>query len=204
METKKVTLNDVKGMTLVQLNEVLDTNKSLTTVMKQAINVRIKGLTPEVPSPVETIQEGIAAEATTTEGTLAEGTQGEEAKPEPEVIVIAKVEKNKPGETTRTIEKFTDDTKGIRAGKRVTFLENNKPGAKTLAGLVQRVFDFYGKRDNRQEVKIKGDNGQRYYRFEKDITPEVITPAVTDELEDFKNGIEPEVKAPEAVEEPKA
>ena len=158
METAKITMDLVKKMSKVELENVLNTTKNLTPVQKQAIATRIKSLStlPE-PSPVEMVQEKIGEEAITPD-TIT-----------PEVVIVAKVPKNKPNETTRTIIAFTDDTKGIRAGTIVTFLENNKPGAKTLQGKVQRVFDFYLKPE-RQEVKIKGDNGNRYYRFEKDLT----------------------------------
>ena len=165
-------MDQVKKMGLEELNTVINTNKALTPVMKQAIQTRIKTLTP-----VEAVQEIIAQDAVTAPI---------ENVPEistPDVVVLeAKVPKNKPNETTRTIIAFTDDTKGIRAGSMVTFLENNKPGAKLLTGKVFRVFDFYGLRSNRQEVKIMvtGTDGKtqtRYYRFEKDITPMVTTPA---------------------------
>jgi hypothetical protein len=176
-------MDAVKKMGLEELNTVINTSKGLTAVMKQAITTRIKSLsTPEVPSPVESVQESIAAESVTTD---APATDAPEV-PAPVEAITAKVEKNKPGETTRTIEKFTDDTKGIRAGSMVTFLE--KGTNKVLTGQVQRVFDFYGKRDNRQEVKIMvgtKPNQTRHYRFEKDITPvvaivvpEVVAPEV--------------------------
>ena len=103
-----------------------------------------------IEAPVAEVQELIAAEAVTA-------------------IAVEKKPKNKPNETTRTIEMFKDDTKGIRAGTLVSFKENNKPEAKTITGKVQRVFDFYLKPE-RQEAKIKGDNGNRYYRFEKDLS----------------------------------
>ena len=103
---------------------------------------------------VAEVQENIAAEAVTSET----------AAP-----IVEKKPKNKPNETTRTIEMFADDTKGIRAGTKVSFKESNKPEAKSITGTVQRVFDFWLKPE-RQEAKIKGDNGNRYYRFEKDLT----------------------------------
>lgn len=115
----------------------------------------------ESAAPVAEAQESIAADAVVSEGAAAP---------------VVKKPKNKPNETTRTIEKFNDDTKGIRVGTRVSFKDSNKPDAKVIAGTVQRVFDFYLKPE-RQEAKIKGDNGNRYYRFEKDLTVIPAEPA---------------------------
>jgi hypothetical protein len=188
MNANQLTKDAVSKMDLATANSAL-TVSGITAMQRQLIQTRIKKLStpaPEVQAPVETVQDIIAGEATTSDVP--------EVSAPAEIIILAKVEKNKPGETTRTIEKFTDDTKGIRAGSKVTFLENNKPGAKTLTGSVQRVFDFYLKPE-RQEVKIKGDNGQRYYRFETGVHPivEVVAEVIT-----------PEVITPEVVEEPKA
>ena len=156
METKKLSMDTIKKMSLAELQAI--NTAGLNAVVKQAIKVQIDKLTAG-DAPVERAQESIAAEAVTSEA------------PAP-----AKKPKNKPNETTRTIEKFADDSKGIRAGSEVTFTENNKPGAKVLTGKVQRLFDFWLKPE-RQEAKImvtdsKG-NKTRYYRFEKDIQPVV-------------------------------
>lgn len=164
METKKLSMNDIKKMSLAEL-QAINTN-GVNAVVKQAITVAINKLsTPAETAPVEKVQESIAADAVTSETAPT--------------IEVAKKQKNKPNETTRTIEAFKDDSKGIRAGSEVTFLENNKPGAKVITGKVQRLFDFWLKPE-RQEAKImvtdsKG-NKTRYYRFEKDITP--VTAAV--------------------------
>ena len=88
--------------------------------------------------------------------------------------VIKTSEKHKPNETTHTVEAFSDDTKGIRAGQVVSFPSSNKPGGLIIEGVVQRIFAFV--REEREEAKIKGTDGKRYYRFEKDINPvEVVT-----------------------------
>ena len=164
METKKLSMDTIKKMSLEEL-KAIDTT-GLNAVVKQAIAVQISRRTEATEdmatTPVEKVQESIAAETV-----LAAATK----KP-----------KNKPNETTRTITAFADDSKGIRAGSEVTFLENNKPGAKVLTGKVQRLFDFWLKPE-RQEAKImvtdeKG-NKTRYYRFEKDITP--VKAAVVEE-----------------------
>ena len=159
-------MESLKKMTLVELENVINTNKTLTPVMKQFANTRIKTLTS---TPLEQVQEIVSTETITT----------------PTPTPLVKVPKNKPGETTRTIISFTDDTKGIRAGTLVSFLENNQPGAKTKTGKVQRVFDFYDKVKfpTREEVKIKGDDGNRYYRFEKDVFPIIPTPTIPENIE---------------------
>jgi len=194
-------LDQVKKMSLVELNNAMNTEKGLTTVMKQAIQVRIKALSaPQEASPVATIQEGIAAESTTTEGTQPE------AKPaEITAVVVEKKAKAKPMETTRTIEKFTGDAKGIRSGSMVTFAESKSGTGKTLTGQVQRLFDFYDKkRSDKEEAKIMvtsadGKSKTRFYREEKNLTLVVPTP-----VEEVKNEEVPEVVVPEVVEEPKA
>jgi len=179
METKKLTLDAVKKMGLEELNKVMNDSKNLNAAIKQAIKTRINLLstpaaTTPATAPIESLKETIATDAVT-------GTPAPEVA---EPVVVAKVEKNKTGETTRTIEKFDDDTKGIRAGQVVTFLE--KGTNKVLTGTVQRLFDFYGNRNNRQEAKIMvgtKPNQTRHYRFEKDITPVapvVITPEPTE------------------------
>jgi hypothetical protein len=135
-------------------------NKNVSAVAEKAVEVSAPAV--EIAAPVAEVQEIIAAEAV--------------AAP-----VVEKKAKNKPNETTRTIEMFADDTKGIRTGTLVSFKESNKPDAKTMTGKVQRVFDFYLK-PARQEAKIKGDNGNRYYRFEKDlivIVAEAAAPEAT-------------------------
>jgi hypothetical protein len=126
----------------------------------------------EATAPAVEVIESVATEAGTTEAPVAEVQEiiAAEAVTAP---VVEKKAKNKPNETTRTIEAFADDTKGIRVGTPVMFKESSKPDAKMIPGKVQRVFDFYAKPE-RQEAKIKGENGNRYYRFEKDLT--VIVP----------------------------
>lgn len=168
METKKLSMDQIKKMSLEEL-QAINTN-GMNAVVKQAITVAISKLsTPaETATPVEKVQESIAADSVSA--------------PVSEV----KKAKNKPNETTRTIIAFADDTKGIRAGSEVTFTENNKPGAKVITGKVQRLFDFWLKPE-RQEAKImvtdaKG-NKTRYYRFEKDITPVVAAAAQTEVIE---------------------
>ena len=126
-----------------------------------AENVEVKEVAAS-ENPVAEVQEVIAAEAVTSEAAPA----------------VEKKPKNKPNETTRTIEHFADDSKGIRPGTKVSFAESNKPDAKVITGTVQRIFDFWLKPE-RQEAKIKGDNGNRYYRFEKQLT--VIPAAATEE-----------------------
>jgi hypothetical protein len=169
--TKNLSMATIQAMNLEQLQSV--NTKGLSAPAKQAISVRIAHLTapaPEDKTPVETAQEQIAQDAVTAP---------DASKPAETPAPIVNVPKNKPYETTRTIVSFKDDTKGIRAGSMVTFLENNKPGAKTMTGQVQRLFDFWLKPE-RQEAKImvtdaKG-NKTRFYRFEKDIQPVVIVP----------------------------
>lgn len=129
-----------------------------------------------IEAPVVAVQEQVAAEAVTTEATAP--------------AVPAKEPKKKPYETTRTIEKFADDTKGIRAGSTVTIKE--KGTEKVMTGTVQRLFDFFAKPE-RQEAKIMvtgadGKTKTRHYRFEKDITPVIAATEVP----------APEVAAPEA------
>ena len=173
METKKISVNDIKAMSLEQVNNALAAG-GLNPAQKQALMVRKANL-EEVPSsdtPVEDLQAGAAADAVTSAS----------ATPEAAAPVAAK-SKNKPYETTRTITAFADDTKGIRAGDTVTFTEHKGGTGKVLTGQVQRLFDFYLKPE-RQEAKImvtdaKG-NRTRFYRFEKDITkvvPEVVEEA---------------------------
>jgi len=179
MKANSITKELVSNMDLATANSAL-TVSGITAVQRQMITTRIAKLStpaPEVQAPVETVQEIIAGDTVTTDSEVPAPPATEVPAP----VVIAKVEKNKPGETTRTIIAFADDTKGIRAGSRVTFLENNQPGAKTLAGTVQRVFDFYGLKNNRQEVKIKGDNGQRYYRFEPGVQPIPVPVPIVEE-----------------------
>lgn len=89
---------------------------------------------------------------------------------------VKKSEKHKPNETTHSIEAFSDDTKGIRLGDTVSFPVTRKAGSLIMEGVVQRLFAFYDKyRDKagskvlQEEVKIKGTDGKRYYRFEEEI-----------------------------------
>jgi len=136
-------------------------NHASSAAVAEEVAVEVQAPAVEkVEAPVEAAQEMIAAEAVTSEAAPA----------------VEKKAKNKPNETTRTIESFKDDTKGIRVGTEVSFKESSKPDAKMTTGKVQRIFDFYAKPE-RQEAKIKGANGNRYYRFEKDLT--VIVPAET-------------------------
>jgi len=90
-------------------------------------------------------------------------------KPIEEVKVSSK---HKPNETTQTLEAFSDDTKGLRTGMTVSFPSSNKPGAMIMEGKIQRIFGFI--RETREEAKIKGTDGKRYYRFEKDINPVIV------------------------------
>ena len=182
MNANQVTKESVSKMDLANANSAL-TVKGITALQRQLIQTRITKLsTPEVvASEVVASLEGAQPEDTTKEGTQPEGTSSEDtsSKGEP-VVLVLNTTKNKPGETTRTIEKFEDDTKGLRIGSQVTFLENNKPGAKVMQGVIQRIFDFYGTRNNRQEAKIKGAGGERIYRFEKDLTPVVAITTAPD------------------------
>ena len=77
-----------------------------------------------------------------------------------------KIKKRKPGETTQAIEKFSDDTKGLRENDRVVIDTSYGP----KHGTIKRIFDYPEK--NQQEAKILCDDGTRLYRKEKDITRE--------------------------------
>ena len=191
MNANQINAKTVVTMDLAAANSALKVS-GITALQRQMVQTRITKLStpaPEVIPPAPAAQEGTPAEGaqegagTPAEGTPAEGTDAPADKPADAPVVapvLVNIPKNKPGETTRDIEKFVDDTKGIRKGTRVTFLENNKPGAKTIHGTVQRLFDFWAK-PTRQEAKIKGDNGARIYRFEKDLTVEV--PVVVEPVE---------------------
>lgn len=179
METKNLTIAAIKAMDLSEVNTVLTSGDKLTPAQRQALTVRkthLEGAAQDDSSPVEKIQEQMAQDSITTdapENNTPEGNETEVKAP----VVVAKG-KNKPFETTRTIDKFADDTKGIRAGHMVTFTEHKGGTGKVLTGQVQRLFDFWLKPE-RQEAKImvtdaKG-NKTRFYRFEKDITP-VVAP----------------------------
>ena len=161
MVTKKVSMEDINSMNLSELNTVL-TSGNLDPVLRQRVQVRIKSFNQE-STPVEKVQEQVAQESVTAP--------------------VVKAPKNKPFETTRTIEKFADDTKGIRAGHMVTFTEHKGGAGKVLTGQVQRLFDFYLKPE-RQEAKIMVTNAKgektRYYRFEKDLAPVPVVPEMTE------------------------
>lgn len=173
METKKITMSEVKVMSLDQVNNALAAG-GLNPHQRQALMVRkaqLEAPAPDDATPVEKLQEQAAGESVTSD-TAAPA----EAAP------VAKA-KNKPFETTRTITAFADDTKGIRAGDMVTFTEHKGGTGKVMTGQVQRLFDFWLKPE-RQEAKImvtdaKG-NKTRFYRFEKDLTKVVPEPANTE------------------------
>ena len=134
------------------------------------IAVDVLEATPAIPvvstKPMTKLQQLIAKAHIT--GEIVAKTQ------KPQVVEeVKKSDKHKPNETTHTIEAFSDDTKGIRTGMTVSFPDSNKPGALIIEGTVQRLFAFY--REVREEAKIKGTDGKRYYRFEKDINPVVAT-----------------------------
>jgi hypothetical protein len=77
--------------------------------------------------------------------------------------------KNMPPKKTRIrvtfdIEKFPNDTKGLRVGDKVVISVNGK----LKTGKIQRIFDYPAM--NRQEAEIKCDDGMRNFKIEKDIT----------------------------------
>jgi hypothetical protein len=76
------------------------------------------------------------------------------------------------GLTTRTIEKFSNDAKGIRAGDVVCFTQRYGKPSPVIKGVVQRIFEWAEKPKPDhpgEEIKIKGDDGKRYYRFERHV-----------------------------------
>jgi hypothetical protein len=125
---------------------------------------KVKSGADEKAKPLTKLQQLIAKAHIT--GAIVAKTQTPKVEEE-----VKKSDKHKPNETTHTIEAFSDDTKGLRTGQTVSFPDSNKPGALIIEGKIQRIFAFY--REVREEAKIKGTDGKRYYRFEKDIQPVV-------------------------------
>lgn len=117
--------------------------------------------TSSAPVKARTIFQQMQAKAAIT-GAIVAKTQN--IKPEEPKEATTK---HKPNETTCTIEAFSDDTKGIRKDDTVTFPSSTKAGSILMEGKVQRIFKFL--RETREEAKIKGTDGKRYYRREKDI-----------------------------------
>jgi hypothetical protein len=70
------------------------------------------------------------------------------------------------GSATEPIEKFSDDTKGIRVGSTVVFPER-RGGLDKVQGTVKRMFKFVD--EDREEARIEGPGGKRWYRFEKEL-----------------------------------
>jgi hypothetical protein len=101
------------------------------------------------------------------EATVASSADAPEAAATDTPVATVTTTKKKPGETTFTVEHFTNDEKGIRAGDTVSFNQSNKGTGAVIEGVAQRIFRWYDK--DREEVKIKGTDGNRYYRFEKDV-----------------------------------
>lgn len=174
METKAITR--ARKMSVVDLTTKLNDGgftpaerPIVETILAEKTN---STATPEVKGkPLSKLQQLIAKAHIT--GEIVAKTQTPKVEE-----VVKKSDKHKPNETTHTIEAFTDDTKGLRAGQTVLFPESNKAGALIIEGVIQRIFSFY--REVREEAKIKGTDGKRYYRFEKDIQP---LPAVEESVE---------------------
>lgn len=98
-------------------------------------------------------------------GIIASKKKEEASKPTKAESVGGRAEHG-PSETTYTMTAFTDDSKGLRAGDMVRY-PKAKNGTDTMTGKLQRIFGFF--RESREEGKILGDDGKRYYRFLKDI-----------------------------------
>ena len=197
MEEKQ--MKSLNRLSADQLQKKLD-NGDFTAAQRPVIVQMIKtkrgnaaGEDAAVSSSADAPEAG--APATDTPEADAPKAEGEAAP------VAATPAKKKPGETTYTIEKFTDDTKGIRAGDTISFNQSNKGTGPVIEGVAQRIFRWFEK--DREEVKIKGTDGKRYYRFEKDIT--LVAKAAPKAPEAPKAETAPEAPQAEgSVEEPKA
>lgn len=77
-------------------------------------------------------------------------------------------DKRKNGETTITIKKFSDDTKGLRVGDEIRFPESRKKGAAFKDGEITRIFK--NNDTGKEEASIKSDRPKPYFRYEHEIT----------------------------------
>ena len=201
MEEKQ--MKSLNRLSADQLQKKLD-NGDFTAAQRPVIVQMIKTKRGNVASEDAAVSSSADAPAPEA-GSATDAPEGDAPKTEGEAAPVAAAPaKKKPGETTYTIEKFTDDTKGIRAGDTISFNQSNKGTGPVIEGVAQRIFRWFEK--DREEVKIKGTDGKRYYRFEKDIT--LVAKAAPKAAEAPKAEAAPE--APEApaaegsVEEPKA
>jgi len=167
LETLVEKLND-GGFTAIErpiIEGIIAEKQSSSTnvdVMVESKSAKVLPTTEVKAKPLSKLQQLIAKAHIT--GEIVAKTQTPKVEE-----VVKKSEKHKPNETTYTIESFTDDTKGLRAGQTVSFPDSNKAGALIIEGKIERIFSFY--REVREEAKIKGTDGKRYYRFEKSINP---------------------------------
>lgn len=157
MEGKQ--LKSLNRLSADQLQKKLD-NGEFTANQRPIIVQMIK--TKRGSHESEELASSADAAAPAAEGTIPTA---------PEAPAAPAPGKKKPGETTYTIEAFTGNAKGIKAGTVVSFTQSNKGTGPVIEGTVQRVFRWFEK--DREEAKIKGTDGKRYYRFEKDLTPVV-------------------------------
>jgi hypothetical protein len=199
MEEKQ--MKSLNRLSADQLQKKLD-NGDFTAAQRPVIVQMIKTKRGNVASEdaaVSSSADAPEAGAPAAEGTVA--SDAETVAKAEEVAAASVATKKKPGETTYTIEKFTDDTKGIRAGDTISFNQSNKGTGPVIEGVAQRIFRWFEK--DREEVKIKGTDGKRYYRFEKDIT--LVAKAAPKAAEAPKAEAAPEAPQAEgSVEEPKA
>ena len=197
MEEKQ--MKSLNRLSADQLQKKLD-NGDFTAAQRPVIVQMIKtkrGNAAQEDAAVSSSAYAPEASAPATDTPEADAPKAEgEAAP-----VAATPAKKKPGETTYTIEKFTDDAKGIRAGDTVSFNQSNKGTGPVIEGVAQRLFRWFEK--DREEVKIKGTDGKRYYRFEKDVT--LVAKAAPKAPEAPMAETAPEAPGAEgSVEEPKA
>jgi hypothetical protein len=164
MEGKQ--MKSLSRLSADQLQKKLD-NGEFTSAQRPVIIQMIKtkrGSSSEEDAEIASSENAPEAVSTAGSETPAETTPAPQA-----TGPVTPPAKKKPGETTYTIEAFTKDDKGIRAGDTISFNQSNKGTGPVIEGVAQRLFRWFDKPE-REEVKIKGTDGKRYYRFEKDVT----------------------------------